>query len=95
MTLRHYAYPNMSIQSRRTTRYMLHVVSQLSENFIFIYLGITLFTATDSVFRPLFILCVTVSSLLISISKRVFNNIIVGICLRSSLFGCVSTGKDA
>ncbi|RKP05029.1 Cation/H+ exchanger, partial [Thamnocephalis sphaerospora] len=60
ITLRHYAYPNMSIQSRRTTRYMMHVMSQLSENFIFIYLGVTLFTAKDGVFRPLFVACIMV-----------------------------------
>ncbi|KAI9594030.1 Sodium/hydrogen exchanger family-domain-containing protein [Syncephalis fuscata] len=60
ITLRYYAYHNMSLHSRHTTRYMTHVMSQLSENFIFIYLGITLFTQKDGVFRPLFILCVMV-----------------------------------
>ncbi|KAI8057350.1 Sodium/hydrogen exchanger family-domain-containing protein [Syncephalis plumigaleata] len=60
ITLRYYAYHNMSLHSRHTTRYMMHVMSQLSENFIFIYLGITLFTQKDGVFRPLFIVCVMV-----------------------------------
>ncbi|KAJ3193087.1 monovalent cation:H+ antiporter, CPA1 (nhx1), partial [Irineochytrium annulatum] len=55
ITLKHYAYDSMSVRSRRTTKYMFRVLSQLSENFIFIYLGVTLFTKTDEVFLPGFI----------------------------------------
>ncbi|KAJ3212744.1 monovalent cation:H+ antiporter, CPA1 (nhx1) [Entophlyctis luteolus] len=43
ITLKHYAYNNMSLRTRRTTRYMFRVLSQLAENFCFIYLGVTLF----------------------------------------------------
>ncbi|KAJ3209416.1 monovalent cation:H+ antiporter, CPA1 (nhx1) [Dinochytrium kinnereticum] len=53
--LKHYAYDSMSVRSRRTTKYMFRVLSQMSENFIFIYLGVTLFTKTDAVYLPSFI----------------------------------------
>ncbi|TPX32681.1 hypothetical protein SmJEL517_g04184 [Synchytrium microbalum] len=50
--LKHYAYDNMSVRSRRTTKYMFRVLSQLSENFVFIYLGVTLFTSDDTLYLP-------------------------------------------
>lgn len=56
ITLKHYAYYNMSRRSQLTTKYIFSVLAQLSENFIFIYLGLTLFTKTTLVFKPLFIL---------------------------------------
>ncbi|CAH1764588.1 14514_t:CDS:10 [Entrophospora sp. SA101] len=55
ITLKHYAYDNMSLRTQRTTKYMFHVLAQLSENFIFIYLGMTLFTQTDLEYKPFFI----------------------------------------
>ena len=54
ITLKHYAYYNMSRRTQLTTKYMFSVLAQLSENFIFIYLGLTLFTETS--FKPAFIL---------------------------------------
>ena len=54
ITLKHYAYYNMSRRTQLTTKYMFSALAQLSENFIFIYLGLTLFTETT--FKPLFIL---------------------------------------
>src|SRR6266498_3248012 len=54
ITLKHYAYDNMSLRTKRTTRYMFHVLAKLSENFIFIYLGLTLFTQLDLEYNPLF-----------------------------------------
>ncbi|KAI9004226.1 Sodium/hydrogen exchanger family-domain-containing protein [Gaertneriomyces semiglobifer] len=56
ITLKHYAYNNMSLRTKRTTKYMFRVLSQLSENFVFIYLGITVFTKEDEVYRPWLIL---------------------------------------
>lgn len=58
ITLKHYAYHNMSQRTQRTSRYMFGMLSQLSENFIFIYLGLSLFTQTQLVYKPIFI-CVT------------------------------------
>ena len=46
----------MSKRTQRTTKYMFAVLAQLSENFIFIYLGLNLFTQDVQVFKPLFIL---------------------------------------
>lgn len=40
---------------------MFGVLAQLSENFIFIYLGLNLFTQDVQVFKPLFILVSAVS----------------------------------
>nr|XP_018262186.1 sodium/hydrogen exchanger 3 [Kwoniella dejecticola CBS 10117]OBR84344.1 sodium/hydrogen exchanger 3 [Kwoniella dejecticola CBS 10117] len=56
ITLKHYAYHTMSKRTQRTTKYMFAVLAQLSENFIFIYLGLNLFTQDVQVFKPLFIL---------------------------------------
>ncbi|KAG8908478.1 monovalent cation:H+ antiporter, CPA1 (nhx1), partial [Tulasnella sp. 417] len=60
ITLKHYAYHTMSKRTQRTTKYMFSVLAQLSENFIFIYLGLNLFTQDVQVFKPLFILVATV-----------------------------------
>jgi len=51
----------MSRRTQRTTKYMFAVLAQLSENFIFIYLGLNLFTQDVQVFKPLFILVSAVS----------------------------------
>ncbi|KAJ3069649.1 monovalent cation:H+ antiporter, CPA1 (nhx1) [Podochytrium sp. JEL0797] len=48
--LKHYGYDNMSLRTRRTTKHMFRVLSQLSENFVFIYLGVTLFSNQHAVF---------------------------------------------
>ncbi|KAJ2959627.1 hypothetical protein NQZ79_g4936 [Umbelopsis isabellina] len=60
ITLKHYAYDNMSKHSKRTTKSLFQVLSQLSENFIFIYLGVNLFTQEDAMFKPLFIFLTTI-----------------------------------
>lgn len=52
ITLKHYAYFNMSRRTQLTTKYIFQVISQLSENFIFIYLGLALFTDNALVFQP-------------------------------------------
>jgi sodium/hydrogen exchanger-like protein 6/7 len=61
ITLKHYAYDNMSLRTKRATRYVFQILSQLSENFIFIYLGVNLFTQTELDYKPIFILVTTVS----------------------------------
>lgn len=47
ITLKHYAYFNMSRRTQLTTKYVFQIMSQLSENFIFIYLGLSLFTEAE------------------------------------------------
>jgi solute carrier family 9 (sodium/hydrogen exchanger), member 6/7 len=54
--MKHYAYHNMSRRTQLTTKFVFQVMAQLSENFIFIYLGLSLFTDKDLDYRPLFIL---------------------------------------
>lgn len=54
--MKHYAYHNMSRRTQLTTKFVFQVTAQLSENFIFIYLGLSLFTDDKLEYRPLFIL---------------------------------------
>ncbi|KAF2715009.1 sodium/hydrogen exchanger [Pleomassaria siparia CBS 279.74] len=54
--MKHYAYHNMSRRTQLTTKFVFQVTAQLSENFIFIYLGLSLFTDKNLEFKPLFIL---------------------------------------
>lgn len=67
ITLKHYAYHTMSRRTQRASRYIFSTLAQLSENFIFIYLGISLFTSAPvsepvlSYFKPLFITITTVA----------------------------------
>ena len=61
ITLKHYAYHTMSHKTQRATKYLFSILARLSENFIFIYLGIALFTSAPisepvtSYVKPLFI----------------------------------------
>ncbi|TFK71185.1 sodium/hydrogen exchanger [Pluteus cervinus] len=61
ITLKHYAYHTMSRRTQRATKYIFSTLAQLSENFIFIYLGLSLFTSapvSEAVFnyvKPVFI----------------------------------------
>lgn len=67
ITLKHYAYHTMSRRTQRTTKYIFSTLAQLSENFIFIYLGLSLFTSPPSstkvtnYVKPLFIIITTVA----------------------------------
>lgn len=54
--MKHYAYHNMSRRTQLSTKFMFQVMAQLSENFIFIYLGLSLFTESGLEYKPLFIL---------------------------------------
>ena len=67
ITLKHYAYHTMSRRTQRATKYIFSTLAQLSENFIFVYLGLSLFTSppssakVTSYFKPLFIIVTTVA----------------------------------
>ena len=67
ITLKHYAYHTMSRRTQRASKYIFGTLSQLSENFIFIYLGLSLFTSppagekVTSYVKPLFITVTTVA----------------------------------
>lgn len=67
ITLKHYAYHTMSQKTQRATKYLFSTTAHLSENFIFVYLGISLFTSAPSstpvtsYVKPLFIAITTVA----------------------------------
>jgi solute carrier family 9 (sodium/hydrogen exchanger), member 6/7 len=61
----------MSRRTQLTTKYLFQVLAQLSENFIFIYLGLSLFTESKLEFKPLFII-VTVIGICIARWAAVF-----------------------
>lgn len=61
ITFKHYAYYNMSRRTQIATKYIFQLLAQLSENFIFIYLGLSLFTEVELVFKPLLIIITFIS----------------------------------
>lgn len=61
----------MSRRTQLTTKYLFGVMAQLSENFIFIYLGLSLFTDNNLQFKPLFII-VTVAGICVARWAAVF-----------------------
>lgn len=61
ITLKHYAYFNMSRRTQLTTKFFFQVLAQLSENFIFIYLGLSLFTEKRLEYQPLVIIITVLS----------------------------------
>ncbi|PVI07597.1 sodium/hydrogen exchanger [Periconia macrospinosa] len=63
--MKHYAYLNMSRRTQLTTKFVFQITAQLSENFIFIYLGLSLFTDDKLEYNPLFIL-ITVAGICIA-----------------------------
>ncbi|QIW99157.1 hypothetical protein AMS68_004675 [Peltaster fructicola] len=54
--LKHYAYHNMSRRTQLTVKFVFSLTAQLSENFIFIYLGLSIFTDVDLEYKPALIL---------------------------------------
>ncbi|KIY44879.1 sodium/hydrogen exchanger, partial [Fistulina hepatica ATCC 64428] len=67
ITLKHYAYHTMSRRTQRASKALFSTLAQLSENFIFIYLGMALFTSAPTTepvgtyVKPLFITITTVA----------------------------------
>lgn len=51
----------MSRRTQLSTKYIFQVLSQLSENYVFIYLGLSLFTDNELVFQPLLIIVTVIS----------------------------------
>jgi sodium/hydrogen exchanger-like protein 6/7 len=56
VTLKHYAYYNMSRRTQIAIKYIFQLLAQLSENFIFVYLGLSLFTQEELIFKPVLII---------------------------------------
>ncbi|KAI8870792.1 Sodium/hydrogen exchanger, partial [Ramicandelaber brevisporus] len=60
MTMRHYVTPSLSHHSKITINEVFEIMSRISENFIFVDLGLTLFTDSELIFRPIFIIIAAV-----------------------------------
>ncbi|XP_063059140.1 sodium/hydrogen exchanger 6b isoform X2 [Engraulis encrasicolus] len=56
MTQAHYTFNNLSDESKDRTKQLFELLNFLAENFIFSYMGLTLFSFQYHVFNPLFIL---------------------------------------
>lgn len=61
ITLKHYAYYNMSRRTQIAVKYIFQLLAQLSENFIFIYLGLSLFTEVELIFKPMLIIITAIA----------------------------------
>ncbi|KAL6926027.1 monovalent cation:H+ antiporter, CPA1 (nhx1) [Hanseniaspora valbyensis] len=61
ITLKHYAHYNMSRKTQVTIKYIFQLLARLSENFIFIYLGLALFTQVELEYKPLLIIVAAIS----------------------------------
>uniref|UniRef100_A0A671NA59 Sodium/hydrogen exchanger n=1 Tax=Sinocyclocheilus anshuiensis TaxID=1608454 RepID=A0A671NA59_9TELE len=55
MTQAHYTFNNLSPESQDRTKQLFELLNFLAENFIFSYMGLTLFTFKNHVFNPIFI----------------------------------------
>lgn len=55
ITQAHYTFNNLSPESQNRTKQLFELLNFLAENFIFSYMGLTLFTFQNHVFNPMFI----------------------------------------
>jgi len=60
IAMSHYSFHNLSQKSQHTTKYMFNLISFMAENFIFIYLGVTIFAPNNYVYKPIFIILVVI-----------------------------------
>uniref|UniRef100_A0A8C1TJQ1 Sodium/hydrogen exchanger n=1 Tax=Cyprinus carpio TaxID=7962 RepID=A0A8C1TJQ1_CYPCA len=56
ITQAHYTYNNLSAESKSRSKQLFELLDFLAENFIFSYMGLTLFSFQHHVFNPLFVI---------------------------------------
>ncbi|PWA18808.1 hypothetical protein CCH79_00005672 [Gambusia affinis] len=61
ITQAHYTFNNLSPESQDRTKQLFELLNFLAENFIFSYMGLTLFTFQNHIFNPMFIVGAFVS----------------------------------
>ena len=75
----HYTYINLSEESRKQTKDIFELLSFLSENFLFSYMGVSLFTFPYHQWRPGFIgisfLAITIGRILNIVPLSIFLNL--------------------
>ncbi|KAK9466013.1 Cation/H+ exchanger [Lipomyces arxii] len=71
VTLKYYAFHSMSRTTQVSIKFIFETLAQLSENFIFIYLGLSLFTEVELVYKPVLIV-VTMFGICVSRWAAVF-----------------------
>nr|XP_022288094.1 sodium/hydrogen exchanger 9-like isoform X12 [Crassostrea virginica] len=69
ITQAHYTYNNLSVESKLRTKQLFELMNFLAENFVFLYIGVAVFTFHSQIWNPLFIL----TSLLSALIARFFN----------------------
>ncbi|KAK7800459.1 hypothetical protein U0070_009049 [Myodes glareolus] len=78
ITQAHYTYNNLSTESQHRTKQLFELLNFLAENFIFSYMGLTLFTFQNHVFNPTFVIAIFLGraaniyplSLLLNLGRR-------------------------
>ncbi|KAG8507192.1 LOW QUALITY PROTEIN: Sodium/hydrogen exchanger 6, partial [Galemys pyrenaicus] len=78
ITQAHYTYNNLSTESQHRTKQLFELLNFLAENFIFSYMGLTLFTFQNHVFNPTFVVAIFLGraaniyplSLLLNLGRR-------------------------
>lgn len=61
ITQAHYTYNNLSVESKLRTKQLFELMNFLAENFVFLYIGVAVFTFHSQKWNPLFILAALIS----------------------------------